>query len=105
MLITSKVLNYVNIFTSSEIICVTFLGLLFSLFSSLLSTIFYVNVHVFLMKTVQKSFTFGEASLISQSITLLIYTSATNLIKFVGEPPIKNFDISVVIIQVCTLND
>lgn len=80
------------------------LGLLFNVISGFLASVFYKNLHVYLMKKMEKGFTFGEASVAAQAITLLLYTTIINVMKSVHKPPIKNMEISIVIIQVSWIN-
>lgn len=66
----------------------------------MLSGWIYQKFLLFLLKSLPFSFTFGEATVVSQAILLLLYTTILNLFDNAGHVPTTVYGIASIIIQV-----
>ncbi|GLV43996.1 Aldehyde dehydrogenase [Carabus blaptoides fortunei] len=75
-------------------------GVIFSIFSGIFSTFTYYKGLPLLLTTCSQSFTFGEASLVSQSIIIFLYAAAINIFKSLLNVPVQVTHISTLILQI-----
>lgn len=94
----------VNVLNNTIIITFTNLfyipGVIFSILSGVFSTFTYYKGLPLLLKICSQSFTFGEASLVSQSIIIFLYAASVNIFKSVLHAPVQVIPISTLILQV-----
>lgn len=76
------------------------LGILFSLWSAIFSTIIYHELYILFLQKLPKCFTLGEAAIFSQGVTQLFYLSMLNVVESVKKSPINDIQIATLVIQV-----
>lgn len=76
------------------------IGILFSLYGGLFSIVGYHKLFQFCLYYFPRSFSVGEAFLVSQAASLFLYASSINILNAIQNVPIKISHISTSIIQV-----
>ncbi|CAH1285331.1 unnamed protein product [Diabrotica balteata] len=73
----------------------------FSVFGGFFSTVLYFQIYKFLLKHFKESFTLGEAAIICQGLTLMLYFTILNFVNHTTRPlPFKsNIQVATLIIQ------
>jgi hypothetical protein len=94
-----------NIFVYLSFIIYSFFppGVWFSIAGGFASYSFSKAV-VYLLDAAPKSLTYGEASVLTQSLMLFLFTTIINLVKVWQNVPVQCVDTSSVILQVRILN-
>lgn len=77
-----------------------FLGLIFSTFSGLIGTFLYRTLYGFVLRSLPYSFTLGEADIVSQAVTLFLYSTTFNIYNVIHNVPWGVSQVSTVLIQV-----
>ncbi|XP_050293583.1 dolichol kinase [Anthonomus grandis grandis] len=100
-----KILNTYSTFIAISTGCLFHVclhkGWTFSILSGVVPTLMYLKVFSFLLTNLKESFTLGEAGLISQGLTIFVYSTFINVFRFGSRTTVKsNMQISTLIIQV-----
>lgn len=75
--------------------------LVFSLFGGLFSTVLYFCIYKYILVKFKECFTLGEAGIISQSLTLFLYSTIINIINHISQNVLfkSNMQVATLIIQ------
>lgn len=77
-----------------------FLGIAFSVYSSLVGTVLYRKIYGLILTHLPYSFTIGEADVVSQAVTLFLYSTSFNIYNAIHTVPSKTSDIATILMQV-----
>nr|CAH7730740.1 unnamed protein product [Callosobruchus chinensis] len=76
-------------------------GWTYAIVSGAISTLAYFKIYTSILTRFRECFTLGEAGVVSQSITMILYFTSINLLKFgtTNQEIISNMQIATIIIQ------